>query len=138
MTDLEELKAIIASTWRDEEMASAATYGIDAYAKLWPHVLAVNEWDVWNEDGKSLRHDVLDWLGQQGVTWDFYHLLDSWGLVGFKDLKTATHFKLRWSGMLKATSSPTRAWNPHPHNSSFAPNHEEVMQADRSRRRAVR
>ena len=34
MTNVEELKAIIADTWRDEEMALSACYGLDAYSKL--------------------------------------------------------------------------------------------------------
>jgi hypothetical protein len=36
MMNLDELKKAIAATWRDDEMASSAGYGVDAYAKLWP------------------------------------------------------------------------------------------------------
>jgi hypothetical protein len=121
MTNPEELKAIIIDTWRDEEMASSACCGIDAYSKLWPFVLVVNEWDVWNETKRNLNREVLAWLESHGGAWDFYHLLGSWGLVGFKDLKAATHFKLRWSGALKASSSSSQGWNPHPLNSTFSP-----------------
>jgi hypothetical protein len=121
MTNVEELKAIIANTWRDEEMALSARYGLDAYSKLWPFVVTVNDWNVWNETKSNLSHEVLDWLKHHGGTWDFYHLLGSWGLVGFKDLKAATHFRMRWSGALKASPSSGRTWNPHPHNSTFAP-----------------
>lgn len=138
MTDLDELKTLIAATWRDEEMASSACYGVDAYAKRWPFVLMVNEWDVWSDSKKTLKHEVLAWLDQQGAPWDFYHLLGHWGLVGFKDLKTATHFKLRWSGLLKAVPSSTPAWNPQPINSSFAPSHADLTseQGARSQRAA--
>jgi hypothetical protein len=121
MTSPEELKSLIIDTWRDEEMASSACCGIDAYSKLWPFVLVVNEWDVWNETKRNLSREVIDWLESHGGTWDFYHLLGTWGLVGFKDLKAATHFNLRWSGALKASSAPGQTWNPHPLNSSFSP-----------------
>ena len=121
MTNLEELKAIIVDKWRDEEMASSACSGIDAYSKLWPFVLVVNEWDVWNETKRNLNREVLAWLDSHGGAWDFYHLLGSWGLVGFKDLKAATHFNLRWSGALKASPVSSQTWNPHPLNSTFLP-----------------
>jgi len=138
MTDLEELKTVIAATWRDEEMASSALFGVEAYAKLWPVVLTVNDWDVWDESGSDLRHDVRLWLSQQDFAWDFYRLLGTWGLVGFRDLRAATRFKLRWSGMLK-TSSSNSAWNPHPLNSSFAPcPADEAAARDRGSRRAAR
>jgi hypothetical protein len=121
MTNLEELKAIIVDTWRDEEMVSSACCGIDAYSKLWPFVLVVNEWDVWNDTKRNLNHEVRAWLESHGGTWDFYHLLGSWGLIGFKDLKAATHFNLRWSGALKASPVSSQTWNPHPLNSTFSP-----------------
>jgi hypothetical protein len=125
MMDLKSLKEVISQTWLDAEMASSARYGIDAYGRRWPFVYMVNDWDVWDEHRKGLKPEVASWLKQQGSTWDFYHLLDAWGLVGFKDAKAASHFKLRWSGMLKAVPSNGEAWNPHPHNSSFAPAHHE-------------
>jgi hypothetical protein len=143
MTEVESLKHIIARTWRDAEMASSACYGIDAYAKRWPFVLRIDEWDVWDEGQKGLKPEVSGWLNQQGAPWDFYHLLGSFGLIGFKDSKAAAHFKLRWSGVLKAVTSSGEAgsgeaWNPHPLNSSFAPHpHDEpVVQARRARHAA--
>lgn len=135
MTDLRSLKGVIAKTWRDEEMASSACYGIDAFARRWPFVYMVNDWDVWDESRKGLKPEVASWLGQQGGTWDFYHLLNAWGLVGFKDPKAASHFKLRWSGVLKAAPASGEAWNPHPYNSSFAPppHDEPSIQASKAR-----
>src|SRR6478735_418826 len=112
MTDLKSVKEVIRQTWRDEEMASAACYGIDAYAKRWPFVYAVNDWDVWDEQGNGLKPEVSHWLEQHGAACDFYHLLGAWGLVGFKSPKAASHFKLRWSGVLKAVSSTGETWNP--------------------------
>ncbi len=138
MTDLDELKEIIAETWRDEEMASSACHGVDAYAKRWPYVLVVKDWDIWDESGEDLKHEVVRWLRQHGGSWDFYHLLDTWGLMGFKDAKAASHFQLRWSGMLKTAPASSPGWNPHPLNSSFAPTEadERSMRTERSRQAA--
>jgi hypothetical protein len=121
MTDLDQLKTIIVTTWRDEEMASSACYGVDAYSKLWSYVFMVNDWRVWNESGCDLKHEVVAWLDEQGSAWDFYHLLDEWGLVGFHDLRTATRFRNRWFGALKVVSSSDSTWEPHPLNSTFTP-----------------
>ena len=136
MTDLKSLKGVIHQVWRDEEMASAACYGIDAYAKRWPFVYMVNDWDVWDERRKSLKHEVVAWLEQHGGACDFYHLLDAWGFVGFKTAKAASHFKLRWSGVLKAMPSAGESRKPHPHNSSLAPVHhkEPPLQARKAQR----
>ena len=143
MLDPKALKHIIAKTWRDEEMASSACYGIDAYAKHWPFVLRVDEWDIWDERQEGLKPEVSDWLNRQGSSWDCYHLLGSFGLIGFKDPKAAARFKLRWSGVLKAVTSPGEeisgeSWNPHPFNSSFAPHPHDVpsVQARRARHAA--
>lgn len=125
--DIEELKELIVDTWRDEEMASSACYGAEAYSKLWPFVFFVNDWDVWSENRKDLKASVYTWLNKQDIQWDFYHLLDGWGLVGFKDRHAAHHFKLRWSGMLKTVPSSDETWNPHPINSSFTLDPSEVV-----------
>jgi hypothetical protein len=139
MTDLKSLKEVIRQTWRDEEMASSACYGIDAYAKRWPFVYVINGWDVLDDRQKDLKPEVVAWLEQHGGTCDFYHLLDVWGLVGFKNPKAASHFKLRWSGVLKAAPSSGEAWNPHPHNSSFAPApYEEPSPRARNAQRTMR
>jgi hypothetical protein len=131
MTDLDELKKIIVATWRDEEMASSACYGVDAYSKHWPYVFMVNDWRVWNESGRDLNQDVVRWLDEQGGAWDFYHLLDEWGLVGFDDLRPATRFRHRWFGAIKVVSSSDNTWNPHPLSGTFAPSlvDENSMQA---------
>lgn len=121
MTDLDELKKAIAETWRDEETASSACYGVDAYSKHWPYVFMVNDWRVWNESGRDLNQEVVHWLDEQGSAWDFYHLLDEWGLVGFDDLRTATRFRHRWFGALKVVSSSDSTWSPRPRNRTFAP-----------------
>ena len=121
MTNLDELKKTVAAKWRDAEMASSACYGIDAYAKLWPYVFMVNDWLIWNESGRDLKPEVVRWLDEQESDWEFYHLLDEWGLVGFDDLRAATRFRQRWFGGLKVVSSSDATWNPHPFNSSFAP-----------------
>ena len=138
-TDVEELKQLIIDTWRDEELASSACWGVEAYARLWPFVSFVNDWDVWSESRKDLKASVCTWLNKQGTQWDFYHLLGGWGLVGFKDRQTAEHFKLRWSGSLKAILSPEETWNPHPVNSSFTfdPS-EEMAKSVRQPKRAAR
>jgi alpha-L-arabinofuranosidase len=144
MVEVESLKHSIARTWRDAEMASSACYGLEAYAKRWPFVLRIDEWDVWDEGRKDLKPEVSGWLNQQGALWDFYHLLGSFGLIGFKDSKAATLFKLRWSGVLTAVTSPRESssgesWNPHPLNSSFAPHpHDEPMVQARRARHAGR
>lgn len=121
MTDLDELKKAIDETWRDEEMASSARYGIEAYSKLWPYVFMVNDWRVWNESGRDLNQEVVHWLDGQGSAWDFYHLLDEWGLVGFDDLRAATRFRHRWFGALRLVSSSDSTWVPHPRSGAFAP-----------------
>jgi len=138
MTNLDELKKTVAATWRDDEMVSSACYGIDAYARLWPYVFMVNDWRVWNESGRDLNREVVRWLDEQGSDWDFYHLLDEWGLVGFSDLKTATRFRHRWFGALKVVSSSDTTWNPQPLSSTFAPSVlDEAAKPSRKDRYAV-
>lgn len=121
MTGPDQLKQIIAATWRDEEMASAACHGVEAYARLWSHVFLVNDWRVWNESRQGLNREVIRWLDGQGSAWDFYHLLGEWGLVGFDDPNVAARFEQRWHGAADAEPSCDRAWNPHPLSSTFAP-----------------
>lgn len=129
MTDLKDLKRLIVETWRDEELASSACWGVEAYSRLWPFVVFVNDWDVWNESRKDLKASVYAWLDKQGTQWDFYHLMGGWGLVGFKDRQTADHFRRRWAGTLRAVPSPDEAWSPHPLNSSFMPDPSEATAA---------
>ena len=138
MTDMEELKQLIVDTWWDEELSSSACWGVEAYSKLWPFVFFVNDWDVWTENRKDLKPSVRAWLDRQGTQWDFYHLLGGWGLVGFKDRNTADHFRLRWSGTLKAVPSTGETWNPHPVNSSFTfePSEEAARPARRQKQAA--
>ncbi|WP_243373813.1 hypothetical protein [Microvirga solisilvae] len=139
MTNMQELKQRITDTWRDEEMSSSACYGVDAYARLWPYVFFVNDWDVWTENGKDLKATVYSWLNRQNAAWDFYHLQGGWGLIGFKDKHVADHFKLRWSGAIKAVPSSEDGWNPHPTNSCFAyESGDEEAQPIRALKRARR
>jgi hypothetical protein len=131
MTDLDEMKSLIVKALRDEDMASSACAELEAYAKRWPYVFLVNDWDVWSESKRALRLQVIRWLEQNGGSYDFYQLPGGWGLVGFTELKAATHFKLRWSGqgrVMSASAPPSAAvqgsapvqdWNPHPLRSTF-------------------
>jgi hypothetical protein len=125
MTDLDEMKNLIVKALRDDDMASSACAELEAYAKRWPYVFLVNDWDVWNESKRALRLQVIRWLEQNGGSYDFYQLPGGWGLVGFTELKAATHFKLRWSGqgrVMSASAPPSAAvqdWNPHPLRSTF-------------------
>jgi len=139
MTDLEEMKKVIVGALRDEEMASSIRYETEAYAKLWPFVFMVNDWDVWNESKRALRLQVVRWLERNGASWDFYQPLAGWGLVGFKDLKAATHFKMRWSGQGRVMSASVGDWNPHPLKSTFEPHPPgEVSPRERHSKQAAR
>lgn len=119
MTDLDELKEIIVKTVPDQEVASSACCEAQAYAKRWPFVVMINDWDVWNDSRSALRLQVIRWLEQHADTYDFYQPLVGCGLVGFKDLKAAAHFKLRWSGQGRIMPTSAQDWNPHPLKSTF-------------------
>jgi hypothetical protein len=121
VTDLDEMKAVIVNTLRDEQLALNACYELEAYAKLWPFVFMVNEWDVWNESKRALRLQVIRWLEEKGASYDFHQFRTGYGLVGFKDPEAATHFKLRWSGESNVKPVPNRDWDPHPLRSTFEP-----------------
>jgi hypothetical protein len=145
MTNLDEIRKLILGTVSDQEIASFAYSEVEAYAKRWPFVFLVNDWDVWNESKRALRLQVVRWLEQNGGLYDFYQLPGGWGLVGFAELKAATHFKLRWSGqgpMMSApvpTSAPVQDWNPHPVKSTFEPHlASEAPRRQRYSSRAVR
>jgi hypothetical protein len=125
MMNLDEMKKVIVATVREGELAASACAEVEAYARRWPFVFMVNDWDVWNEGKRALRLQVIRWLEQNGGAYNFYQLRGGWGLIGFSDLKAATHFKLRWSGqgpMMSAhvpISAPVQDWNPHPVRSTF-------------------
>ncbi|MEZ0172300.1 hypothetical protein [Microvirga sp. TS319] len=126
MTDLDEMKNVIVATVRDEELASSACYEIDGYAKLWPFVLMVNDWDVWNRGKSALRPEVLCWLEESGVSYDLHLFLSGGGLFGFKTRHEAAQFTLKWSRKgpampVCAISAPDQSWNPHPIKSTFEP-----------------
>ena len=53
--ELEKIKEAITASTRDEELASATRYEVEAYAKLWPFVFLVNDWDIWNGSKKSTQ-----------------------------------------------------------------------------------
>jgi hypothetical protein len=123
VTSLDELKNVIANMTHGKQAASSACDEIDVYARLWPYVFMINDWDVWTNSKTILRLQVVRWLEQHGGVYDFYRLHDRWGLVGFHNLKAATHFKLRWSGESRMMVAPAQGWNPHPRKSTFEPDH---------------
>jgi len=121
MTDLDEIKQGIVDMVRDEELASFACYEVDAYAKLWPFVFMINEWDVWNESRTALKLQVIRWLEDEDAPYLFHQVHRGCGLVGFKDQEAATHFERQWSGQGRGRSASHRDWNPHPLKSTFEP-----------------
>jgi hypothetical protein len=121
MTDLEEMKKAIADAIRDWELASSACYEVEAYARRWPFVFMIHDWDVWNESKKALRLQVIRWLEEQCSPYDFYQFQSGWGLVGFKSQEAADRFKLRWSGQTSDMPISHHNWNPHPLKSTFEP-----------------
>ncbi|MEE1610937.1 hypothetical protein [Microvirga sp. CF3016] len=121
VTDLEAIKRGIVATIRDEELASSTCYEIEAYARLWPYVCLVHDWDVWNDSRRALRLQVIRWLEGEGAPYDFHQFRSGWGVVGFKDEDAAKHFELRWSRQTGATRVRDRDWNPHPLRSTFEP-----------------
>jgi hypothetical protein len=123
MTNLEEVKRAIVATIRDEEVASSTCYEVDAYAKLWPFVFIVNDWDVWNESKTALRLQVIRWLEEKDVPYIFYQFHRGYGLVGFKDQKAAMDFDLQWSEESRERSGSDHEWNPHPLKSTFEPHY---------------
>jgi hypothetical protein len=123
MTDLEEMKKAIADAIRDRELASSACYEVEAYARRWPFVFMIHDWDVWDESKKALRLQVIRWLEGQCAPYDFYQFHSGWGLVGFKSQEAANRFELRWSGRTSRVLMPHQGWNPHPLKSTFEPIH---------------
>jgi hypothetical protein len=121
MIDLVELKKAITSKVRDKELASSSCHEIEAYAKHWPYIFSINDWDVWNENKKTLKLQVIRWLEEKGVPYDFYQFRNGWGLIGFKSQEAAGHFKLRWSSPTDDLAAPNQDWNPHPLKSTFEP-----------------
>ncbi|MFC1456169.1 hypothetical protein ACETIH_05425 [Microvirga arabica] len=127
MASVDEIKKAVVDTVQDQDMASFACSEVEAYGERWPFVVLVNDWDVWSESKKALRLEVIRWLEQNGGAYDFSLLQSGDGLVGFADLKAATHFKFRWSGRKRVISAhePRAAsvqdWNPHPVRSTFEP-----------------
>jgi hypothetical protein len=119
MTDLDELKTVIIDTTCDQDKTWSARDEVEAYAKLWPFVFLVTDWNVWNESTRALRLEVIRWLERNEASYKFYQPRNGWGLVGFKDLKTATPFKLRWSGQGHVMSASAQDWNPHPLKSTY-------------------
>jgi hypothetical protein len=126
MTDLEEMKSIIVSTVRDEELASSACYAAEAYARRWPFVFMVNDWGVWNKGKSALKPEVVHWLEDMGASYDVYLFLSGGGLVAFESRSAASRFELRWSPEngstpAEAISVSHQGWNPHPIKSTFEP-----------------
>jgi hypothetical protein len=123
MTNLEEVKRAIVATIRDEEVASSTCYEVDAFAKLWPFVFTVTDWDVWNESKTALRLQVVRWLEEKDVPYTFYQFHRGYGLVGFKDQEAAMDFDLQWSEESRERSGSGCEWNPHPLKSTFEPHY---------------
>lgn len=124
MTDLEEMKSVIVSTVRDEELASSACYAAEAYVRRWPFVFMVNDWDIWNKGKSALKPEVVHWLGEMEVPHDVYLFLSGGGLVAFESRNAASRFEQRWSpenGSAPAVSH--QDWSPHPIKSTFEPHH---------------
>ena len=121
--ELEKIKEAIAASTRDEELASATRYEVEAYAKLWPFVFLVNDWDIWNGSKRALNLQVVRWLESEGAPYDFFQIRTGFGLMGFKDQKAAKAFERRWSGQSHTTPVSNGDWNPHPLKSTFEPVH---------------
>jgi hypothetical protein len=139
MTDLEAMKKAIADAIRDRELASSACCEVEAYARRWPFVFMIRDWDVWNESKKALRLQVIRWLEGQCAPYDFYQFHSGWGLVGFKSQEAANRFKLRWSGQTGGMLIPHQDWNPHPLKSTFEPIYtSEALGPEHHARQAMR
>jgi hypothetical protein len=120
MTNLDELKKAIADSIGDKEVGSSLCCDIDAYAQRWPFIFTVKDWNIWNESKRALRLQVIRWLEEKQALYDFWQFRNGCGLIGFENLKVATHFTLRWSGHSPAISDlSTQEWNPHPLSSTF-------------------
>lgn len=119
MAAVEELKRALAAAASEKGGAPSACYDFDAYASRWPFVVMVTDWDVWSDGKRVLRLEVIRWLERHEDPYDFWQFRDGCGLVGFKDLKAATRFKLRWSGQGSMMSASAEDWSPHPQSSTF-------------------
>jgi hypothetical protein len=123
VTELKTIKEAVTASTRDEELASATCYEVEAYVKLWPFVFLVNDWDVWNGSKRALKLQVVRWLEDEGGPYDFFQIRTGFGLMGFKDQAAAQKFELRWSGGSHAKPASNGDWNPHPLKSTFEPVH---------------
>ena len=121
--ELEKIKEAIAASTRDEELASATRYEVEAYVRLWPFVFLINDWDVWNGSKRALKLQVVRWLENEGAPYDFFQIRTGFGLIGFKDQTAAKTFERRWSGRSPMTQASNGDWNPHPLKSTFEPVH---------------
>ncbi|MBB3020710.1 hypothetical protein FHR70_003796 [Microvirga lupini] len=121
--ELEKIKEAIASVTRDEELASSTCYEVEAYARIWPFVFLVNDWDIWNGSRRALNLQVVRWLEDSGAPYDFFQIRTGFGLMGFKDQAAARSFELRWSAFSRTAPASNGDWNPHPIRSTFEPVH---------------
>ena len=121
--ELEKINEAIAASTRDEELASATRYEVEAYARLWPFVFMVNDWDVWNGSKRALKLQVVRWLENEGAPYDFFHIRTGFGLMGFKDQEAAKAFERQWSNRSQVAPASNGDWNPHPVKSTFEPVH---------------
>ncbi len=128
MTAGNKLKQALAEAARETTGVPSACYDFDAYARHWPCVVTVTDWDIWNDSRRALRLEVIRWLERHKDAYDFWQFRNGHGLVGFKDLKAATRFELRWSGKSPMMSASARDWSPHPVSSTFeAPGADEAF-----------
>jgi hypothetical protein len=123
VTELETIKEAVTASTRDEELATATCYEVEAYMRLWPFVFLVNDWDIWNGSKRALKLQVVRWLEDEGAPYDFFQIRTGFGLMGFKDRAAAEKFETRWSGLSHAKPAPNGDWNPHPLKSTFEPVH---------------
>ena len=122
MTELKTIKEAVTASTRDEELASATCYEVEAYVRLWPFVFLVNDWDIWNGSKRALKLQVIRWLEDEGGPYDFFQIRTGFGLMGFKDQTAAK------SSSCGGRAGPARPasngdWNPHPLKSTFEPVH---------------
>ncbi|MXQ12656.1 hypothetical protein [Microvirga makkahensis] len=122
------MKRVIVATVRDEELALSACYAVEAYARRWPFVFMITDWDVWNKGKSALKLEVVYWLEQTEASHDVHLFLSGGGIVGFESRNAASQFALRWSRKMEMASAemlpaPRQDWNPHPIKSTFEPPH---------------
>lgn len=128
MKAVNKLKQAVAEATRETPGAPSVDCDFNAYVRNWPFVVVVTDWDIWNDSKRALRLEVIRWLERHKDPYDFWQFRNGYGLVGFKDLKAATRFELRWSRESPMMSASAQDWSPHPVSSTFeAPSADEAL-----------